>query len=42
MFKITVKINGLVALLTSPSNLNMLAITIGSKNTMFSKNMILP
>ena len=35
-------ISGIVALLTSPSVLNMLPTTFGSKNTMLNKNIIRP
>ena len=42
MFKIAVKINGLVALLTSPSALKTLAVTLGSKNAILSRNIICP
>ena len=42
MLKIAVKIKGLVARPTSPSTLNTLAVTLGSKNTIFNKNIICP
>lgn len=35
MFKTAVKISGFVALLTSPSALKILAVTLGARNTIF-------
>ena len=40
IFKMAIKINGLVALFTSPSALKMLEATLGARNTIFSKNII--
>ena len=40
MFRTAVKISGLVALPTAPSVRNMLAVTLGARNTIFKKNMI--
>ena len=42
MFKIAVSINGFVALFTSPSALKILEVVLGSKNTIFNKNIIFP